>query len=183
MIQVYKDSEQMDVEALFPSLVLTFDTFLSFRNWGEGCNLSVIYSVIPVDETLKTQSVLDWLRDSDAPFPSNLVSGRAPTFHEIKQVLDNLPEHRKDYRKSIIPLGISVQIYGNFDSVTELDIVKYTDGTEETCYFSFHGGDYDLIMKVIQGLADICGTFLVMANGEDPIFITPQTNFSRHHAE
>lgn len=132
--------------------------------------MSVNYQVIPVDESIKNQGFYDWLARWEVECPQQFVLGRYPTINEIKETLNDLENG-----------VVRFSVFGNFpiqraeiifaESATEFNIWQAKNGDID--HLSFRGGDYTLLKPLVQRLANVCGTFLVTIEGENPELIYP----------
>lgn len=158
--------------------------------------MSVIVTLHPITpELLAKDDVKRWLDSCDGiSIPDKIVSARKPTLAEVQEILSQLDgcTVKSALRQGIVtPTILCVSITKPF---LALDGQYY--GVDEYCELhlwneSGINPDTDLSKEVeimveresletlpmfVQKLANICGTYLVLGNGEPDYFVTPKNS-------
>jgi hypothetical protein len=128
--------------------------------------MSVIYSVIPYTERLQAEEGVRWLEDSEVSIPADARFGRNVTPNELKEVLLSFTDCQIEFTVK------SLYWRAELSSGNEgLEISAFFSGNaDEEHSFSFNGSERYIIM-ILEKLAKVCGTFMLLSNGEDPQFI------------
>jgi hypothetical protein len=89
---------------------------------------------------------------------------------EIKSVLDHLPDCTI---QSYIANGFPIQHADISTEETHTEFNIWLTSNNEIWHLGFRGGDNIFIQQVMQQIANICGTFLLTVDGEDPTLVFP----------
>ncbi len=158
--------------------------------------MSVIYSVIPYTKAFTKPEVLHWLDTSGTEIPANPPYGRNPTPKELRSVVATFDDCYAEYRVTPINWGDYPFITG-FEPQQHAVYLQSRDnrlnwqlemkcgkerisvnvlfsGDEDKSFHLSFTGHWDYILQIVQRLANVCGTFVLLSNGEDPTFVTPQ---------
>jgi hypothetical protein len=129
--------------------------------------MGVIYSVSPYSKLFQTDEVLEWLEDSGVSIPADAQFGREATLNELKEVLLSFTDCQIEFTVTSL-LWRAYLRCGN----ESLEIRTFFSGNaDEEHDFSFDGSERYIVM-ILEKLAKVCGTFILLSNGEDPQFIT-----------
>lgn len=124
--------------------------------------MSVNYLAAPVDD-----SFLEYARSNDYKLPSVINHGRWPDLDELRQSMASFPEHELTIRGDETLFSITTESLRRIPFESDLDTAKI-DAPESYLnvqgfltgkprpLISFHG-DYDLVVSVVQKLAERCG--------------------------
>lgn len=126
--------------------------------------MSVTFSIIPVDEQFIDEDGKQWLLQNDILLPSEWVRGGRPSFREIISAIKQFPqiEIRENITDTTWWFSISNQDF-------HLEFYSPFSGDIDDAYLGGLRGSFDLMVKVVNELVKLCGTLVILAEGEDPI--------------
>jgi hypothetical protein len=121
-------------------------------------------SIIPVDEQFYSDEAKKWLDEHNLMLPDKWKLGHTPSFNEIQKSLETIPDLTTDYQitktmwhaavyKNNFHLSFNAPFTGNLDA-------PYSTGVK---------GSIDLMSEIITELVQLCGTTIILSDGEDPI--------------
>ncbi len=145
--------------------------------------MSVLYTPIPASEFLTREDDKVWLQHFHLTLPTDIEQGRYPTPNEIKTVLDGLDGFAAEY--SIGSRTWQIEVFepnnrkqGVWTEIVVLDFFR-REGEKNTPHeFHFDRGDRQLVVRILEKLARICGPFILVTNGVDPILVMPSAPLS-----
>jgi hypothetical protein len=130
--------------------------------------MGVNYSVVPYNSLFTAEETVKWLREYEMDLPQNAPYGRDPTPSEVRKVLDGLQDCHVDYVVNSAIWSAEIRCADDHTSINVL-----FSGNEDVPFdLSFRGGD-EIVIHILRELAKVCGTFLLLTNGEYPTFIFP----------
>lgn len=131
------------------------------------------YTITPFSEQFREESVIRWLEEWGVEIPEDAQTARKPTLNEVKSVLARFSDFSVNYHISSKQWSADVQteIEWRYININAL----LFSGNEDDPHSLAFGGDRDFIIQIIKELSHLCGTFLLLENGEFPTFIGPDT--------
>jgi hypothetical protein len=121
--------------------------------------MGVIYSVFPIDDDVR-----EWLASDCHQNPMS--HGHAPTPHQLMQVLKTLDGQLVEFNihPGVWQATISDPISPETGPWTMLNVPDFHDeeSNDEPCRFYFEKGWPSLIVKVVHGISQICGSFAIV---------------------
>lgn len=133
--------------------------------------MSILYSVIPIDESITNQELIDWLKHWDVSLPESFEFGRYPSGGEMRQIVQAL--EAQGIRLSHPLFNAILNRVDLSDGITFTEFSFWQTSEAVVRHIGFRGGDYRFIQRVTQQLANLCGTYLLTMDGEEPILVFP----------
>jgi len=125
--------------------------------------MGTTYSLIPLSVVISEPEDVQRLTEMGVNLPFEATEGRFPTPKELLNVLTTLPGYIVDYHRPSEKLEIFVSRSDDevptHDSAT-LWVDDY-QGNDAPANFKFYRGNYSLVIKITQLLAEFCGPFLL----------------------
>jgi hypothetical protein len=142
--------------------------------------MGVLITVLTVDsDMLQDKKLVDWVADAEAEIPEGIQSSRWPTIHELKNVIEGFKDYGVDYKVVHNELWIDiwdkryVPISPHDTSGQTMYVPAYTGNDDIPLQFHFDKLTHEKItISVLKKLANFCGTFLILYDGESPTFVT-----------
>jgi hypothetical protein len=127
-------------------------------------------TITPYDDKFHKAEVIDWLQAENVMIPLNAPIGRYPTPKELRAILDGFSDCTIEYKVTSIHWMADIQC-----GKSRVSIIVAFSGSEDDPfdYLSF-GEDYEKLISIVKKLSQICGTFLLLHDGESPILILPE---------
>ncbi len=140
--------------------------------------MSVLYTPIPASEFFTREDERIWLQHFHFTLPTDIGQGRYPTPNEIQIILEGLEDFTTEYIKGSRTWQIEVFESNNREQGTWTEIVVLDffgkEGEKNTPHeFYFDRGDRQLAVRILEKLARICGPFILVTNGLDPMLVMP----------
>jgi hypothetical protein len=141
--------------------------------------MSVIYTAIPLADFYQKGEGIEWLKAYGLDIAPQQPAGRNATPEEIQKALNGQP---CDVNIAINDVHWIADVSEKKTFVPK-DIfrprrmtVRGSDysGNDKPISLGFDGS-YELIRLLLRDLANLCGPFVLMSNGEDPELIWPST--------
>jgi hypothetical protein len=128
-------------------------------------------------EFLAEEGVSEWLEDLEIARPTSIILSRKPTYREVKYCLSEMKTcHVSFYHRAIIIESPTLTVDGEeyeIEQYAELHVVP--DENDDMPVKSFVVERYaDILRDLFQLIANRCGTYLILGNGEPDYFVTPQ---------
>ncbi len=130
--------------------------------------MSIMYSIIPYTESMIDETTINWLSSYNIILPTSLRSGRYPTITEMKDVIQEIKYQNIAYQIGGGFWMADLQISDVYWVIIETTII----GNENEPHRFTFTGDEKAIIAIVVNLAKKCGTFILVANGENPKIIT-----------
>jgi hypothetical protein len=122
--------------------------------------MGIVYSLNPFEEAMRNAEAVAW---HGQDIPENAKIGRNPNSRELIEVLDKISIGDLD---TDAKSSVSVNAKGGFIYVA----YPFWDKSDTEYPLSLNG-DIEAIIELVEELSVRCGTFMLTANGESPIFI------------
>ncbi len=114
-----------------------------------------------------------WLRSCGIELPSPLPPSRDPTPDELRAVLDHLVGCRVEYTVAEDEFDADVSNTAD-ESDGAVIWVNYKGGPKDQPleHIFFHRGSKEMVLRIVGGLARLCGPFAVAFNQEEWHLVT-----------
>ena len=127
-------------------------------------------TITPYDNKFHETEVNNWLQEENVTIPLHIPIGRYPKPIELRQILNAFAECKVEYKVTVEHWMTEMQC-----GESRVSIMVVFSGSEDDPfdYLSF-GGDYEKIISIVKKLSQVCGTFLLLHDGESPVLIVPE---------